>query len=196
MAKFLTTILLLALLGGTIYLLTQSKEAYKVLPDINKQMEADPYGLWRNFDEPNHHFVAAFPVVPQHATDHIKDVMTKQTRQYDMYVASQSDGSVFLIRLITYPKEAKLSHVDLVNSINYDLVQSHAGNQLLSSTDTTFAGHEAIKFAIASDPNRIEGVAFTEGQALFLIAVMANKESFSQADHDHFLNSFKLTSPK
>lgn len=196
MARFLATIVVLALLAGTVYLVTQSKQAYKILPDINKQMDVDPYFLWRNFGDPNHHFIAAFPVVPQHATDHIKDELTKQVRQYDMFVASQSDGSVYLIRLITYPKEAKLTHVDLVNSINYDLVQSHAGNTLLSSTDTTFAGREAIKFSIASEPTLIEGVAFAEAHTLFLIAAIANKDSFNQADLTHFLNSFQLLAPK
>ncbi len=196
MGRFLATVASIALLGATVYLLTQSKQAYRVLPDINQQAQVDPYGLWRNFEEPNHHFQAAFPVVPQHATDHIKDPMTKQVRQYDMYVSSQPDGSVFLIRVISYPQGVKVTHVDLINSINYDLVQSHAGNQLLSSTDIKFAGHEAVKFSIASDPTHIEGVAFAEGANLFLLGVMANKDVFSPADYEHFVNSFKLTPPK
>ena len=198
MAKFIVTVLMLGLLGGTIYLLTQSKQAYKVLPDINQQLEADPYGLWRRFDDPNHYFTAAFPVVPQHATDRIKDELTKQIRQYDMYVASHSDGSVYFIRLIAYPQNAKLTQADLINSVNDDLVRVRAGNQLQSSTSIQFAGRDALKFSITSDPAQlIEGVAFIEGNNnLYLIAVMANKDLFSSADLDHFLNSFKLTSTK
>ncbi len=191
--KFFMTVILLLLLGATIYLLTQSKEAYKVLPDINQQMKVDPYGLWRKFDDPNYQFSVAFPVVPQHATDHVKDPATKQVRQYDMYVASQPDGALFLIRIVSYPKNVKLTHTDLMNSINYDLIQAHEGNQLLSSSDTTFDGRNAVKFTIASDPTQIEGLAFAEGTNLYLIAAMASKDLFNAADYEHFINSFHLS---
>src|SRR5690348_17259473 len=104
-------ILVIALLGA--FLL------FRNVPDSNKEgksasefpnlskdksravLDDSHYENWKEFTSQTGNFKVLLPILPQHATDKILDPQTKETRKYDMYVAANDAGTVFMISAIT-----------------------------------------------------------------------------------------------
>lgn len=213
MARVLTIIVILALIGAGYLIVSNYDSTYKVLPmreeaPVQNEQEAahetilnqastetsssDPYIDWRAFTSENGSFEVLLPTVPQRAEDTIQDPNSGEQRKYEMYVAKKGNGSIFMISLITYPGKSELPVEKILESVKDEMVHAHPGNRLISSELTKLNGHDAIDFSIENPEAHIDGSAFLIDRTLYLLTHVANKDSYDRAEFKHFAQSFKV----
>lgn len=185
------------LFAGVVVLGTQLKNAYKVLPiKESPQMEIDPFGGWREFNAQSGHFRVLFPMPPQYAKEANLIPGTDKKRLYEMYVSEKMDGAILMINLITYPPEVDTSDVSrMLRDTVDEMVATNPQNELQNITDKSFQGHQAVNFNIVNHDFHVEGLAFLVDKKLYLLTYVAKKADFSEADYEHFIQSFQMTNP-
>ncbi|HRD55521.1 MAG TPA: hypothetical protein PLC42_03900, partial [Parachlamydiaceae bacterium] len=107
MKRFLVYFISILILTAIVIVTFYAKDAYKVLP-INTTLNEAPLPLkesWFEYEAPNAKFKVSFPLLPQTATQKLPDPNSESPRLYEMYVAQTEKGTVYMISLITFPKE-------------------------------------------------------------------------------------------
>jgi hypothetical protein len=170
------------------------RDAYMILPvETSPTLKAAPFSDWREFVQSNNKFTVQLPVVPQNATETVSIPNSDKKRDYDMYVSEQLNGTIYLISLITYPKDfntADESH--LLHEIVDEMVKANPNNQLVEVKDETVQGQKAVGYTINNKEISVKGKAIAEGKVVYIISYMAKTPDFTQAEYEHFINSFKI----
>lgn len=178
--------------------ISSMKESYKLLP-VQESVKADSiptFANWHDFTAPNNKFTVKLPTLPQNATQTIKDPQTHQYRNYDMYVAQNIDGSVFMISLITFqnPLNAVDSDTLMRTTIN-DLSQSNPENKLADFKQDTYENHPAFKFKIESNDKYTQGLTFIKDKTLYVLLVISKDKEQENKDYNYFIQSFQMQNP-
>lgn len=149
---------------------------------------------WVDFTAPTGKFNVKLPTFPQHATENLIDSKTKEIKNYNMYVAQQSNGTTYMISLTTYPnaKETLEKEEEELETIVNDLVVANPNNKIKNMHPSTFQNVKSIDFSIESGEMTIDGKAFRQNKTLYMLTMVANKTNYSEKDSNFFINSFKL----
>ncbi|MBA3721650.1 MAG: hypothetical protein H0W88_04540 [Parachlamydiaceae bacterium] len=194
MKKFVL-LLLLALLIIIIFLAFDIKNAFRVLPiKESATLEVPPFADWRIFSAQSDKFEVMLPAVPQYARETVPVSITDNSmRRYEMYVSQQINGPVFMISLITYPKDYNTKDEQgILHSIVDELMQSKQGNKIVNIKESLYQNHEAIDFDIQNKKFNVMGKAFIIDHTVYLLTYIADLPDSVLADYEKFINSFKL----
>jgi hypothetical protein len=194
MLRIVTWSISLLLLLGLLFLALDIKNAYKLIP-INSSAELvfPPFSGWREFQAPSERFKVFLPAPPQYAKESVPIPDTDKKRQYEMYVSEKLNGPVFMISLITYPKEVDISNVEkMLQAIVDEMMKSKADNKLKKTENVIFQGHPAIKFNIVNANFNVEGMALMVDRTIYLLSYIAQNSEFTADDYQYFINTFKL----
>lgn len=147
---------------------------------------------WHEFNSPTAQFKVLFPTLPQHATDTIDDPKTKQSREYDMYVAEKDNGTIFMISIIKMMnKDVKIDE-NALTAVMDDILVANPQSKLKTMQVGTYQSHPALDFSIENDQVNIDGKAFLEGNTLYLLTSAAKLPNYHKNEFDFFVNSFQL----
>lgn len=151
------------------------------------------YENWKEFTSQTGNFKVLFPILPQHATDKILDPKTREPRKYDMYVAANEAGTVFMISAITFPNGIdEKDEEDLLSGVVNDMLARNKDNQLKMMQKGNFRSFRSTDFSIENGDITLGGKAFIKGNTLYVLSVIAKHGSFDGRDFDFFVNSFDL----
>lgn len=170
------------------------KDSYKLLPiDASKEgAGTTKFSSWKDFHSPDQKFSVMMPAYPQNAKQSMKDPKTKEIRKYDMYVAEKEDGSLFMISLIQFP-ESKETPEYIQKSVVNDLLASNPQNQLKSMKIGDYKGKKTLDFSITNNEMTVEGMAFSDGDTLYLLSAIFKNNSYNPEEFKYFVSSFDLT---
>lgn len=184
--------MLIAVLMGLYFI----KSSYEILPlDTIKAGHPKAVSEWFKYEDKIHGFNVSLPLLPQVATQDLTDPKTGEVRHYEMYVA-QMDGTIYMISLITFPKELDDSLKSLtMKSIMSDMVTVNKSNKLLKSTEISYEDMPAIDFTIDNEKTTIEAREFFRGQTLYLLSTIVPKNAVEKSHFKHFIDSLKLVEP-
>ena len=179
---------------GLIFLISDIKNAYKVLPiNASKPIDVSAFANWREFQPPSQRFKALLPAPPQYVKESVVIPDTEKKRLYEMYVSEKLNGTVFMISLITYPKDFLTSRpFEMLNDIVDEMIQNKPANKLKKREDVFFQNHEAVEFTIKNDKFDIQGTALMVDRTIYLLSYIASHSEFSSEDYQYFIDSFKV----
>lgn len=173
--------------------LNSIKESYKLLP-ISASSEGAPtqFSSWKDYKAPNMQFSIMLPTYPQNAKQTMTDPKTKAVRKYDMYVSEKDDGSLFMISLIQFPNSKETPEY-IQKSVVNDLLASNPQNQLKSMKVGEYKGKKTLDFSIVNNEMTVDGMAFSQGDTLYLLSAIFKNNAYHPEEFQYFLNSFDLT---
>ena len=149
---------------------------------------------WHEFTSPDGDFKVMLPTLPQHASDMIKDKNNGEERKYDMFVSEKSDGSVFMINVITFAAPPDEKQKDqLRRTMMNDVLKSNPNNNLLRAETTSFKEVPALDYAIENTEMNVDSKVFVTDRALYALTRLVKKERHNQKEFDFFTNSFDLS---
>lgn len=186
----------IVLMIGVIFLATNLKEAYKVLPGSTvPTLDIDPYASWREFSPESGSFQVLFPAVPQFAKEAVNIPNTDKKRRYEMYASETVNGTVFMVSVITYPQDYDTTNqTQTIESVIDELVVSDPANHLLESRQAVFLAFPAMDFHMVNKEFDIEGKSFMDGKTVYVLTYVARNNDYNREDYDHFIHSFHLIS--
>lgn len=154
---------------------------------------SEPLAEWKKFEPTSGKFIVKLPSIPQYAIDVVNVPNTDIKRWYEIYVAEQLDGSVYMINLITYHPDFDLSNTkELLHNVVNEVVSSNLNNHVIEIKDLTFEGRQAVSFFIKNQTLQVKGEAFLVGGTVYLLAYTGNKVNFKDNDYETFIKSFEL----
>ncbi len=198
MSRIIFLVLVFALVIFSYFMVRGYKDTYKILPaNLPNELEVPEFAGWREFTPPTKRFSVLLPVLPQHATEVVKDPVSQQDRTYNMYVSEKLNGTIFMISLIDFSKPFNPDQMDtaLTNMMN-DLVKTNPNNKLKYSEFATFKDQRALKFVIENNKIIIEGTTFILGNTLFVLTRISQVAQENDEEYQFFLNSFHLLNAK
>lgn len=201
MSRMLSLIIIALIVATGYFSIRYFKDSFNTTEGTSPMVEsaamvpAPKYHDWHEFKSSIGKFKVLLPVLPQHATEKLQDPKTKQIRDYDMYVSENSDGSIFMISLITI-LESKgsedLSDENLLTAVMNDMLSSNPKNTLDSKKMDTFHGHKALNFTISNNELHIYTKTFFIGRTIYILTAIAKNEQKNRPDYEFFVNSFDL----
>lgn len=193
-----TTLIIISLLlvAGVIFLASDIKDAYKVLPigtpDINPDQPFD-FTAWKDFSAKADKFKNKFPSTPQYAVDSVAIPGTDKKRLYEMYVAEKLDGAVFMVSIVSYPADFSTNNSQqMLHDAVDEMMQTKPNNRLKSIEDTQFQGYPAVDFNITKDDFNVKGKGVIVDKMLYLLTYVQKAADFNEAEYQHFFNEFHL----
>lgn len=182
------------LLLGVIYLASDIKDAYKLLPmKAEPTLEVSPFADWREFEAKAGKFKVFLPVVPQYIKEAVAIPNTDLKRRYEMYIAQEPNDTIFMINLITYPNEIDTKDVrQTLHDLVDEMKASKPDNKLVEIKDNTYQDYPAVDFTLANPEFEVKGKAFMIDKMVFVLDYISRKENFALEKYDFFMNSFKL----
>lgn len=194
LTKYWVMIVIGAFVLFILFFVSELKESYKVLPIKESPNMAVPlYTDWRSFSPPDRKFAVLLPVPPQHAKDTVEIPRSELKRSYEMYISETLNGSIFMISIITYPREYPVvDQKSTLNDLVQEMVQTHSQNRLFSSQEGTFDKFPAVSFDINNPIYHIVGKVIAVQNTYYLLSYLAKKEQFDQVEYDYFLRNFQI----
>lgn len=146
---------------------------------------------WKTFHPQNGRFEILFPSMPQHVAEN--HPMGVDYTKYDVYLAQERDGSVFLVSMTQYPRSYDTGNGDeLLEGVMKGAVNANVKNKLLHSEKSTFYNLPALEFMIQNGDFSTKGKAILAEKTLFVLTVMARDPSRLTRDFSTFVNSFAI----
>lgn len=195
MNRLVVVLCLLALFLAVFLWSYFAKDSYELLPMKTTLNEA-PLPLkdsWFQYDAPSGDFKVSLPLLPQVADQNVLDPKTGEKRRYEMYVAQTNNGTMYMISVITLPKEVdEKGKAALLKQMMDDLVAANPQNKLVSSKNVDYQGFPALDFTIENDQALIEAKEFIRNKTVYLISTIAKKDSKEKTHFKYFIDSFQL----
>lgn len=188
---------LICILGSIIFLASDIKNAYKMLPGPTSSTlpPVKPFIEWLSFEPSSKLFKAQLPAVPQSAKQAVALADSNKKRRYEMFASEKMDGSLFMISLITYPSESNMSDSqEILKGVVEEVMQGNAENHLNQLDLTTFHDHQALKFDIKNKEFNVQGLTFLIDKIVYLLVYVAHQENVNAEDFKYFINSFEIGS--
>lgn len=181
---------LFVLCGLSIYFL---KDSYKILPFPTTEVTMPARSEWKEFTAPSGRFKVMLPLVPQQASERLTDPETKESRVYDMYVAQELDGTMYMVSLIVFSdKKGGTGADDLLKTTISDMVKANPNNKLSKMDKTTYDAYPAYDFKIENVDMTIDGKAVMDQDTLYILSTIEHNKQYNPGDFDYFIKSFKL----
>jgi len=187
------TILALFAIAATLSLIDfgLSKKAEKGL-----EIQADLTKDWIKFVPFTGKFTVYLPRTPKYAIDIVNVPKTDIKRWYEMYVAEEPNGTVFLVNLISYHSSFDLSNVKgVLHNVVNEMISSNLNNRVLELKDETFQGRRSVFFHFQNESIEVKGIAFLAGMTVYQLTYTALSENFNENEYEGFVNSFELVKP-
>jgi len=196
MTRLLFSFLALAVVALTYLFVNYYQDTYELIPVTKEVNPANtPITPWIDFRSPSGKFQVKFPSAPQNAKEKLVDPHTKEAREYDMYAAEGSTGSIYMISLITFDEVDTLEEqTDLLTSVMNNMVNSSKNNVLGAMDMGSFQNQQALNFTIENGDAQIQATAFIRDKILYVLTCVSKKISDMPTEFSYFLNSFKLIS--
>jgi hypothetical protein len=188
---------LVCVMAAIIFLASDMKSAYKILPGPTSPImpQPAPFIEWLEFEPPSKAFKAQLPAVPQSAKQAVDVPNTNKKRRYEMFASEKMDGSLFMVNLITYPTDFNTTNKEeILHSVVEELMQGNPANRLSKVEASSFQDHQALTFDIENKEFDVQGKAFMVDKIVYLLVYVTHQGNFSEADFKHFLNSFEIGS--
>ncbi len=183
------------LIGGVYFLANKVKDNYKI-PNVSEssiQSSPNTFEDWREFTPPSGRFEVQIPATPQYAKDAVAIPNTNTKRRYEMFASEKIDGTLFMISMITYPKEVDTSNTqEMLRGIVDELMHSNPLNRLINLENSSYQTHPAIDFDMISPQFKVQGKALIDDKTIYVLSYAARKDDFDTSEYQHFIDSFVL----
>ncbi|KIA77974.1 hypothetical protein DB43_FG00330 [Parachlamydia acanthamoebae] len=197
MSRMIFLLVILAAVAMTYLFVDYAKDSYKILPVTKEVSAAGPKTPWLNFRSPSGKFEVKFPKQPQHATEKLVDPKTKEVREYDMYVAENEIGDVYMISLITFNEvDTPDEQASLLTSVMNNMVNASTKNVLKTMENGFFQDRQSLDFTIQNGEAEIQAKAFIVDKILYVLTCVSKKLSNAPTEFDYFVHSFQLLNEK
>lgn len=194
MSRTTVIIVVAAIALGLYFLVDNIKNAYKLIPiEESPTMQVAAFSDWKVYNSDINGFQVSMPLVPQHATQSVAIPKTNKKRKYEMYASEMPDKSVYMVSVITYPKEVPITAADdVLDATIKEMLATNPNNELKKTEHSQFLNHDAVDFMINNSEFEIHGKVFQVDQSVYLLTYIARDDNFKLEDYQHFVDSFKL----
>jgi len=174
---------------------TALENSYELLPaDFSQEPQPEELQNWKQVESKENGFQALFPTAPQHATKSVIIPDSDKKSVYDMYVSELKNGSIFMLRIVTYSKDYTFpSQNKALKSPMEEMMSANDKNVLRKVENQTFQGFPAVNFAIQNPKEKMEGISFLVANKLYLLSYIAKLANYRAGEFTQFANSFKLS---
>lgn len=180
-------LLLSAFLVGYFFIGMQSKNED---PSYELAFDSDSIKTWKKFEPISGKFSIMFPSIPQHAIDEVNVPKTNIKRQYEIFVAEELDGTVYMINLITYPPGFNLSNPqELLHNVIKESIANNVNNHIIEIKDSKQDDRDIVSFHAENNDFQIKGESFLIGSTVYLLSYTATKDLFNDEEYKHFAAS-------
>lgn len=153
--------------------------------------ETSDTSSWKTFHPQNGRFEILFPSLPQHVAEN--HPMGVDYTKYDVYLAQERDGTVFLVSMTQYPPSYDTGNgEELLDGVMKGALNANVKNKLLHSEKSTFYNLPALEFVIQNGDFSTKGKAILSEKTLFVLTVMARDSTRLTHDFSTFANSFAI----
>lgn len=147
---------------------------------------------WIDYSPNSKKFSAKFPALPRQAKEHLTDIKTKETKEYEIYV-NETDGKIFMISVIAALNSAKDQTEDaMLNDLVNNMVAANPSNKLESIRHGLFDGHKDVDFVITNPYFVMKGKAVADNEELYVLTSITRNAGEGKSEYNYFVNSFKL----
>jgi hypothetical protein len=156
---------------------------------------SDPinFSTWQMFRPRSGLFEVLLPHSPQYAKDFVPIPGSELMRRYDMYASEKIDGTLFLISVITYPKEGENTEFsDILKQTVDELMRTKPDNKLSKQKESVFNGLRSMDFTMVNREFNVEGKVFMTDHIVYVLSYVTRKGEFNNVEYQHFIDSFKL----
>lgn len=148
---------------------------------------------WEEYTPTSGRFTVFLPGIPQYVRDVVDIPDTKLKRYYEVYASEEKDSTVYMISVITYPKEFDTKNPEeLLDGIIREFSASRPDNKL----GNVEKNHQEIPpnsdFTIENGEFTIKGHALVKDQTMIVLSCIAPKDLFNEKEYEMFIKSFKL----
>lgn len=148
---------------------------------------------WHEFSAPEGQFKVLLPTLPHHAQEAYKEIKTNEMRQYDLYISSKEDGTLYTVYLISFPEDKTISsQEEFLKSFINEMLAVNPKNKIKSMEPTIYQDGKAIDFAVENEDVTIDGKAFMNGKTLYVLSSTTKNDNRNQKEFAFFINSFQL----
>ncbi len=183
--KFTNAELIFIAIGGLIWFIGLTRAIFE--PEDRHAATKN----WITFQPESKDFKIKFPTAPTQEAEQLPVDDTDLHIDYTSYNSVGKDGVYYSVSRMVYPSEVDLSKIELEDLIQ-EIVESSAGNKLVTSKKTQMQGYRAADFFIQflSDRN-LKGRMVVVGQTQYLLTVTYDEdEEISGRDYKRFIRSF------
>lgn len=158
-----------------------------------KQDSVEQYKDWKKASSKEGKCSASFPKTPEHIKQRVPMNGQEKELQYHVYVADHERKAVFMLLIAEYPGEVSEEHAvkNLEHFLN-TLIAQNANNKLLFADLVVVNGFSGMDFFIQSDQIYFKGRAIQANNMLYLLAMECEVVNYSEANCQHFIESFQF----
>lgn len=178
---------------STTIVLTQFKNLSKAIPaKLEKELPVTPFEGWREFSSEQGDFSVKFPAIPQNAKDTVNN-NNNENLLYDMYVAQKWDGAIFMVTVVSYPRNIESGDTNtFLKNFLTEMLSSNPNNELQSAQETKFLDYDALDFVIKNPQAHIDGKAFAKDNKIYFLSYVTDSNNRQLSDYTYFIDSFRL----
>ena len=185
----------LVIASGVFFLANRGESTREGMDRNLAQIDAPNIGIinWLEFVSTRGDFEVILPTAPQYLEEGINIPNTDIKRRYEVYAAEDSDGTVYLVNIITYPKDFSIPDPQkLMSEVIQEMLKTRMSNRLENTKDTVFLGYPAKDFNIDNGNMTIMGRAFIVGQSVYLLTYVSMDAYSNLEEYQQFLDSFQF----
>jgi hypothetical protein len=131
--------------------------------------------------------------MPHHATEMKAEKPEQEKKEYNLFVSSKEDGTLFSIYLITFPDKKILERdKDFLMGFIKEMLNSNPNNIIKDLKATPYRGMDTVDFKVQNEDTTIDGKAFIKENTVYVLSTTAKNVNRSQNEIDYFIGSFVL----
>ena len=159
----------------------------------NEIAQQTNFTKWHEFSAPLGQFKVLLPNIPHHATEAYRELKSNEMRQYDLFVSSKEDGTLYTVYLISFPEKKNFKpDIDYLKSFIQEMLKSNSNNKIKSIKSVPYKKGTAVDFIVENQDATIEGKAFFKDNTVYVLSTTSKNENRNKKEFDFFINSFEL----
>ncbi len=166
---------------------------YSTVSKHDDQIVAAPAekSVWKLFKPKNGRFEVLMPQVPQHAEETHPN--GKDVTKYDVYLAQDHEGSVYMISLTEYPPNYDMGNIeDVLEAVKNGAVGSNSKNEVKMVEKSTFLNLPSLDFLLENPDSGIRSKVIVDNKTLIVLTAMNRDPAALEKDFNNFVGSFVL----
>jgi len=147
--------------------------------------------VWKKFTPKSGRFEVLMPAIPQHAQESHPN--GNEVTKYDVYLAQDQEGSVYMISLTQYPPSYDMGNIDdVLEAVKNGAAGSNAKNEVKHVERSTFLNLPSMDFLIENSDSGIRSKVVVDNKTLIVLTVMNRDPTHLESDFNQFAGSFVL----
>ncbi len=147
--------------------------------------------VWKLFKPQNGRFEVLFPSVPQHVTESHPE--GKDMTKYDVYLAQDGDGSIYMISFTDYPPSYAMGSVDdVLEAVKNGAVGANSKAEVKQVERSTFLNLPSLDFSLTNSDSAIRSKVILDERTLIVLTVMNRDPTHLDKDFNTFTGSFVI----